>query len=154
LKNYLHSRESAYALGTGSRKNETKSNGHARAESHEFTPIVRMSNTLFQKGSSSESEVFDVRQGIYVIGMKGGSVDMFSGNFMFAAKEAYLIRNGSKEKMLRDVTVSGHILETLEKVERVGKDFGTSPGFCGKMAQSVPVSDGGPHVLVSEMKVG
>ncbi|MFA5077223.1 MAG: TldD/PmbA family protein [Candidatus Micrarchaeia archaeon] len=147
LKNYLHSRGSAFSL-------KTASNGHARAESPAFPPVVRMSNTLFQKGSANESEVFDVKQGIYVIGMKGGSVDIFSGNFMFAAKEAYLVKNGSKEKILRDVTVSGHILETLGKVERVGKDFGTSPGFCGKMAQSVPVSDGGPHVRVSEMKIG
>lgn len=147
LKSYLHSRESAFEL-------EAKSNGHARAQGYEFAPVVRMSNTLFSKGNDKESSVFDVKTGIYVIGMKGGSVDIFSGDFMFAAKEAYLIKNGSKEKLLRDVTISGNILETLAKVESVGKDWGTSPGFCGKAGQSVPVSDGGPHVRVSEMKVG
>ncbi len=147
LKNYLHSRESASAL-------KMKNNGHARAQGFEFAPIVRMSNTLFSKGKESKSDVFDVKEGIYAIGMKGGSVDIFSGDFMFAAKEARLVRNGSMENVLRDVTISGNILETLAKVESVGNDFGTSPGFCGKMAQGVPVSDGGPHIRVGNMKVG
>lgn len=147
LKNYLHSRSSAFAL-------KSKSNGHARAQGVDFAPIVRMSNTIFSGGRESEKDVFDVREGIYAIGMKGGSVDIFSGDFMFAAKEAYLVRHGSREKFLRDVTISGNILETLGKVESVGKDFGTSPGFCGKMGQSAPVSDGGPHIRVAEMRVG
>lgn len=153
LKNYLHSRSSAFALkiGNGKQKN---SNGHARAQGYEFPPIVRMSNTLFMRGSDSESEIFGVKDGIYAIGMRGGSVDIFSGDFMFAANEAYIIKDGSKEKLLRDVTISGNILETLAKVEAVGKDFGISPGFCGKMGQSAPVSDGGPHIRVRELKVG
>lgn len=147
LKNHLHSRQSASGL-------RTRSNGHARAQGWESAPIVRMSNTILAKGRDSESDVFGVREGIYAIGMKGGSVDIFSGDFMFAAREAWLVRNGSRERLLRDVTVGGNILETLAKVECVGKDFGTSPGFCGKMGQSVPVSDGGPHIRVAEMKVG
>ncbi|VVB98116.1 Zinc metalloprotease TldD [uncultured archaeon] len=147
LSNYLHSRQSAFSL-------KAPSNGHARAQGYDFAPIVRMSNTLFSKGGESESEVFDVKEGLYAIGMKGGSVDIFSGDFMFAAKEAWLVKNGSKEKFLRDVTISGNILETLARVESVGKDWGTSPGFCGKFAQSAPVSDGGPHIRVSELKIG
>lgn len=147
LKGYLHSRQSAYALNA-------KNNGHARAQNYEFTPIVRMSNTLFAKGKESIEDVFNVKHGIYIIGMKGGSVDIFSGDFMFAAKEAWLIKNSSKEKLLRDITISGSILKTLKKVEAVGKDFGTSPGFCGKIGQMISVSDGGPHIRVSDMRVG
>ncbi len=147
LKGYLHSRQSASALNS-------KTNGHARSEGYDYAPIVRMSNTLFSKGNSPESEVFGVKEGIYAIGMKGGSVDIFSGDFMFAAKEAYMVRNGSKEKLLRDVTISGNIMDALANVESVGKDWGTSPGFCGKFGQSAPVSDGGPHIRVSGIKVG
>ncbi|MEW6528603.1 MAG: TldD/PmbA family protein [Candidatus Micrarchaeota archaeon] len=169
LKNYLHSRQSATAVRNFASRNfktkkpkpktqnselETISNGHARAEDYEFAPIVRMSNTFFLKGNERKSDVFDVKEGIYVIGMKGGSVDIFNGDFMFAAKEGWLIKNGSKEKLLRDVTISGNIFESLARVESVGNNFMTSPGFCGKMGQSVPVSDGGPYVRVSEMKIG
>ena len=147
LKTFLHSRESAKALNL-------PPNGHCRAQDFKFAPIVRMSNTVFGKGKDSENDIFDVKDGIYAIGMKGGSVDIFTGDFMFAAREAWLIKNGSKEKLLRDTTISGNILETLKGVECVGKDWGTSPGMCGKSAQGAPVSDGGPHIRVANMKVG
>jgi len=147
LKNYINSMESARELNH-------ELNGHARAESYDSTPVVRMSNTYFQKGKSKVDDVFDVKDGIYLKGMKGGSVDIFSGAFMFKAEEAYEINNGSKGKMMRDVTISGSILQTMKDVECVGNDFGTSPGMCGKSGQSVPVSDGGPHIRVKNVAIG
>jgi TldD protein len=147
LCGYINARESAETLNM-------PRNGHARAQGPEHLPIVRMSNTLFQRGEHSESDVFDVKDGVYAIGMKGGSVDIFSGNFMFAATEARIVKNGSIEGNLRDLTVSGNLLQALAGVEKVGKDYGTSPGFCGKAGQSAPVADGGPHVRIREMRVG
>lgn len=147
LKNYLHSRETANFF-------KAYPNGHARAESFKHLPLVRMSNTFLKPGSYSENEIFSVSEGIYVKGMKGGSVDTFSGEFMFAAREAWLVKNGSLEKILRDITISGNILETLNSIEAIGKDFKATPGFCGKHAQSIPVSDGGPHIRVKNLKVG
>jgi TldD protein len=113
-----------------------------------------MSNTYFQRGDSTVGEVFDMGSGVYLKGMKGGSVDIFSGGFMFKAEEAYEIKNGEKGKLMRDVTITGNILQTLLGVECVGNDFGTSPGVCGKFAQSVPVSDGGPHIRVKNVAIG
>lgn len=147
LKGFLNSRETAAELGM-------EPNGHARAEGYDSVPAVRMSNTYFQKRRSSLDEVFDVKEGIYLKGMKGGSVDIFSGGFMFKAEEAYGIKKGEKGKIMRDVTITGNILETLLNVECVGNDFGTSPGMCGKSAQQVPVSDGGPHIRVKDVAIG
>jgi TldD protein len=147
LKTYLNSMETAKRLGMGL-------NGHARAESYGDVPVVRMSNTYFQPGDSSLDDVFGIKEGIYLKGMRGGSVDIFSGGFMFKAEEAYEIRNGEKRKLMRDVTITGNILKTMQDVECVGKDFGTSPGICGKFSQEVPVSDGGPHVRVKDVAVG
>jgi TldD protein len=147
LKNYLHSMETAEKL-------DLVLNGHARAQSYGSFPIVRMGNTYFMPGKASVDDVFDARHAVYVKGMKGGSVDIFSGGFMFKAEEGYEIVNGEKKKLLRDVTLSGNILETLNNVEIIGKDFATSPGFCGKFGQSVPVSDGGPHIRVGSVMVG
>jgi len=147
LRGFLNSKETAMSLGM-------EPNGHARAEDYGAVPAVRMSNTYFQKGSSSVDEVFDVRDGIYLKGMKGGSVDIFSGGFMFKAEEAYEIKNGEKGRIMRDATITGNILETLLDVECVGNDFGTSPGVCGKSAQQVPVSDGGPHIRVKNVAIG
>lgn len=147
LKTFLNSMETAKALGH-------RLNGHARSDSYSEVPIVRMSNTYFQPGDSAIDDVFGIKKGIYLKGMKGGSVDIFSGGFMFKAEEAYEIKNGEKGKLMRDVSISGNILQTMKDVECVGKDFGTSPGICGKFAQEVPVSDGGPHIRVKDITVG
>ena len=73
---------------------------------------------------------------------------------MFKAEEAYEIKNGELGKVLRDAAISGNVLKTLNNVEAVGKDFGTSPGMCGKAGQEIPVSDGGPHIRVKNVMVG
>ncbi|MGV8176755.1 MAG: TldD/PmbA family protein [Candidatus Bilamarchaeaceae archaeon] len=147
LVGYLNSRETAKKL-------KIPLNGHCRAESYDCSPIVRMGNTYFQRGKSPRDEVFDVRSGIYVKGMRGGSVDPFTGGFMFKAEEAHEIKDGEPTRLLRDVSLSGNIMHVLNNVEAVGKDFGTSPGHCGKMGQSMPVSDGGPHIRVKDLVIG
>lgn len=147
LKGYLNSMESAEALGH-------EPNGHARADGYCSVPVVRMGNTYFGKGDASVDDVFDVREGVYLKGMRGGSVDIFSGGFMFKAEEAWLIRDGEKAALVRDTTISGNILQTMLDVECVGRDFGGSPGMCGKGGQSVPVSDGGPHIRVRNVALG
>ena len=147
LANYINSKETARAL-------DMDPNGHARAEDYSSVPVVRMSNTYFQPGEESLSDVFDVRSGVYLKGMKGGSVDIFSGGFMFKAQEAYEIKNGEIGKLMKDVTITGNILETLNQIESVGKDFGTSPGVCGKSGQDAPVSDGGPHIRIRNIAIG
>ncbi|MBI2080047.1 TldD/PmbA family protein [Candidatus Micrarchaeota archaeon] len=147
LKSYLNSKE------TGKRLN-LKFNGHCRAEDFGSFPIVRMANTYFQPHDASIEEVMEIKEGYYLKGMRGGSVDIFSGGFMFKAEEAYEIKNGEIGAIIRDTALSGNILEALNNVELVGKDFGTSPGICGKFGQSAPVSDGGPHIRVDGIKLG
>jgi TldD protein len=147
LKNYLNSRETA-------QKTKAQTNGHARSSGYDDVPIVRMSNTYVKRGNSSKEDVFDIKKGIYIKGMKGGSVDIFSGGFMFKAEEAYEIKKGECGRILRDATISGNVLTALNRIEAVGRDFGTSPGMCGKMGQDIPVSDGGPHIRIRNVMVG
>ncbi len=147
LRGFLDSLESAHELGI-------PRNGHARAQDYGDMPIVRMSNTYFQKGDSERTEVFGVPSGVYLKGMRGGSVDTFSGGFMFKSEEAYEIKGGEVGAILRDVTITGNIMQTLLDIECVGKDFGKSPGICGKFGQEVPVSDGGPHIRVKNVAIG
>ncbi len=144
---FLNSRETSHAL-------DISANGHARASGYDSVPIVRMSNTYLSPGTSSIDDVFDVKEGVYLRGMRGGSVDTFSGGFMFKAEEASRVENGECTQNLRDVTISGNILETLMNVEAVGRDFKTSPGMCGKFGQEAPVSDGGPHIRLKDMRIG
>lgn len=147
LRSFLHSRSTASAFGASS-------TGNSRASSYSSFPIVRMSNTFFEKGTQKKKELFDVKKGIYLKGAKGGSVDPITGNFVFAAEEGSIIEKGEIKTPLRNALLSGNVLKTLLLVEAAGSDFSSSPGFCGKDGQSVPVSDGGPHLKIRNMLVG
>ncbi len=147
LRGFMNSNETATELGHAL-------NGHARAEGYGERPIVRMSNTIFSRGKSALEEVFDVREGVYVKGSAGGSVDIFSGGFMFKAKEGYLIKNGELGEQLRGIAIIGNIFEVLNSIEAVGNDFETHPGICGKHGQLAFVEDGGPHIRIGKITLG
>ncbi len=118
-------------------------------------PIVRMSNTYLKPGEMKFDELIeDLKDGIYLKGSRGGQVDTGKGVFQFNAAESFRIENGEVEEPLRDVSLSGNILEILRKVDGVGRDFHMGVGFCGKSGQTAPVGDGGPHTRVSEATVG
>ncbi len=50
--------------------------------------------------------------------------------------------------------MNGFLLEALEDIDGVGKDFMMQTAFCGKGNQEVSVSLGGPHVRLRSLKVG
>jgi TldD protein len=81
-------------------------------------------------------------------------VNTGEGIFQFNAVIGYLIENGKITKPIRDVSLSGNTLKTLNSIVRVGNDLKFSSGRCGKSGQSVPVGDGSPHVLVKDAVVG
>lgn len=147
LVSLLNSRETAAKLGM-------KSSGNARSIISD-QPIVRMSNTYLQPGDNSFEELFeDIEDGIYLKGSRGGQVDTGKGIFQFNAAEGYLIKNGEISTPLRDVSLSGNILETLKNIDAIGNDFKLSVGFCGKDGQTAPVGDGGPHTRILNALVG
>lgn len=147
LVSLLSSRE------TASKLNITPS-GNARSVVGD-QPIVRMSNTYLKPGEHKFDELLeDMDYGIYLKGSRGGQVDTGKGIFQFNAAESFKIENGEISTPLRDVSLSGNILELLLKLEAVGSDFKMGVGFCGKSGQTAPVGDGGPHVKVKEVTVG
>ncbi len=146
LKSYLNSRETAARLGGVPR--------NARAEGLD-RPVVRMSNTYIANGDWKLEEIMsELGDGVYLAGSRGGQVSTGEGVFQFNAKRGYLVENGERTQLLRDVSLSGKILETLLHVRAVGNDLKFNSGRCGKAGQLVPVSDGSPHLLVAEATVG
>lgn len=147
LRSYLHNRETLAAVGNGVP-------GHARSE-HGAPPIVRMSNTFIENGDATYDEIIEeCRDGILLIGSRGGQVDPGRGVFQFNAEYGYLVEGGEMAGMVRDVSLSGEILSTLHNIALVGNDRKMSPGYCGKGGQSVPVSDGAPHLLLEGATIG
>jgi TldD protein len=55
---------------------------------------------------------------------------------------------------MRDVSLSGMILEVLNKISAIGKQTSYSDGMCGKGGQSVRVCDGGPYMRIENITVG
>ncbi len=143
LKSYLHTRETAGAMGQ-------EASGNARAQGYSFPPLPRMSNTCMQAGDAELEELLECAgTGVYLCGSRGGEVDTARGVFQFSAEEGFMIRNGELAEPLRDVSLSGETLEILRKIELVGREVEMHPGYCGKDGQLVPVGDLAPAVLTT-----
>jgi TldD protein len=147
MQSYLHSKETLAKIGDGIA-------GHCRGMAGEM-PIVRMSNTFIENGDASFEEILQTcKDGILLKGSRGGQVDPGRGMFQFNAEYGYLIEGGECTTMVRDVSLSGEILQTLHAVSMVGNDRALHPGYCGKGGQTVPVTDGAPHLLLENAVVG
>jgi TldD protein len=96
----------------------------------------------------------EIKNGMYLIGSRGGQVNTGEGIFQFNAEKGYLIRNGELTELIRDVSLSGKTLEILNHVALVGNDLKMTAGRCGKAGQLVSVSDGSPHLAISKALVG
>lgn len=153
LKSFLHSRETAYKLGV-------PSSGNARAQGFGNKPIVRQTNLFMEQGDQSREELLeDIKDGLYICGAgaRGGQVNVAMGTFTFRVGPSYTIKSGEIGELVRGVSISGTILETLRSVVAVGEDFAISTslfGGCGKDGQRVRVGHGGPHVRIKSMMVG
>ncbi len=150
LTNYLQSLETANKMGM-------KPTGNGRAQDATNMQIPRMSNTVLANGDYKFDELFEgIKKGVYAKNSMGGVVEPTTGNFLFNAREAYLIENGKITKPIMGVSFGGNILETLMRIERIGNDQKVSFGGwrCGKAGQSVPVGGAAPHIMISEAMVG
>ncbi|OLP19665.1 hypothetical protein BST81_03740 [Leptolyngbya sp. 'hensonii'] len=144
----LHSRETAGKLGEAT-------TGNARCLSYHYPPIVRMTNTWIERGTTPVADLFrDIKEGVYARNWLGG---MTNGEmFTFTAGEAWMIRNGEMAEPVRDVTLSGNVFSTLADIEAIGDDFfWDESGGCGKGGQSgLAVGCGGPSLRIRNVVVG
>ncbi len=146
----LHSRETAAKMGE-------EPTGNARSVHFQHPPIVRMTNTYLDAGDARfEDMIKDVELGVYAIDMIGGQTAMEM--FTFSAAYGYMIRNGEVAELVRDVTLTGNVFETLMNIDRIGDDLEwmpNGPGGCGKGAQRpLRVGIGGPHIRIQNCTVG
>ena len=129
--------------------------GNGRRETYEFVPMVRMTNTYLQSGTSTVEDIIASTEfGIYAVALGGGQVDTVTGEFVFGITEGYLVENGRVTSPIRGATLIGNGLETMLNIDAVANDFETWTGTCGKNGQGVPVSAGQPTLRVSSMTVG
>ena len=145
----LHSRQTAAKMGESA-------SGNARAINYRFAPIVRMTNTAIDNGTSSFDEIInDIELGIYACDAYGGQTQL--ENFSFSSGYAYMIRNGKLAEMVKDVILAGNLFNTLENIDAIGNDFKwcNTGGGCGKGNQyPLPVGMGAPHIRIQNVVIG
>lgn len=144
----LHSATTAAALG----ENLT---GNARAINCNFEPIVRMTTTYVDKGTSTPEELISqIKHGYYIKDYKHGSG---MSTFTIAPNIAYEIADGKIGDPVKIAVLTGNVFETLGLIDGVANDLKIESfviGGCGKMEQfPLNVGLGGPHIRISKMNV-
>jgi TldD protein len=148
LAGRLHSLETAAKM-------KEQPTGNARAINYRHPPIVRMTNTYIEPGSSTFNDIIaDIKEGVYAKNWYGGQTSMEM--FTFSSGETYMIRNGKLAEMVRPVMLSGNVFNTLMNIDAIGNDLDMNQGGgCGKGGQSpLPVSNGSPHIRIRQCLVG
>ena len=150
LVGYMQDRQNARLMGM-------KPTGNGRRQSHEHTPMPRMTNTYMLSGERTPEEIIaSVEKGLYAVSFGGGQVDITSGKFVFGCTEAYLIENGKVGAPVKGAMLIGNGPDAMHRVSMIGNDskLDTGIGMCGKAGQGVPVGVGQPHLRMDAMTVG
>ncbi|QOC22096.1 metalloprotease TldD [Wenzhouxiangella sp. AB-CW3] len=150
LVGYMQDRLNARLMGV-------EPTGNGRRESFAHLPMPRMTNTYMLPGEHDPGEIISsVDDGIYAVNFNGGQVDITSGKFVFAASEAYRIKNGKLGPAIKGATLIGNGPDVLTRVGMVGNDLAldSGVGVCGKEGQGVPVGVGQPTLRIDGLTVG
>ncbi len=135
--------------------------GNYRAMDYRFFPLVRMSNIFIDAGDSSFEEMLDtVSDGLYLCGGKGGQT--MGDIFTFGAQYGYKIKNGKLNGMIKDVNISGNVMETLAGIFMIGDELiMNESGGCGKSRaanydlQMLDKSGlGSPYIAIKNVMIG
>ena len=87
---------------------EERSRGSNRADSWGSVPMVRIANIGLEPGRATLDELLaDVKRGIYIEGHGSYSIDQRRYNFQFGGDAFWLIENGRRTHMVRDVIYHG-----------------------------------------------
>ena len=99
---YCTNREVAPKIG------EVRSRGSNRADGWQSVPMVRIANIGLEPGRMTLDELLaDVKRGIYIEGHGSYSIDQRRYNFQFGGDAFWLVENGKRTHMLRDVVYHG-----------------------------------------------
>jgi len=150
LTGRLHSRETAAEFSE-------PLSGNMRAVDAQYTPVVRMSNILIERGESTfEEMVSSIEDGYYLVGAKGGQTS--GDQFTFGAQWGFRIEGGKVGPMVRDINMSGELFSTLKGISMVGDDVTFAErGGCGKgspMQLNRMSGKGAPHIKIDEVTIG
>ena len=148
LKTYMIDKFNGRRMGMAS-------TGSARRQSYAFTTTSRMTNTYIAEGDDNNDEIIaSIEYGLYAKAMGGGSVNPTTGEFNFAVREGYLIRNGKVCEPVRGASLVGKGSDVIMNIDMVGTSLELGQGMCGSSSGSIPTNVGQPLIRVSSITVG
>lgn len=140
--------------------------GNSRSEKYDSAKaLVRMRGTYIlpdpegpQSLEAMARMIPSTQKGIYMKSCNGGWVQTETGEFQINGNLSFLIESGQvTEKPVKNVIIKGTISKLGEMIRALGApqtmhhDF---TGHCGKSSQWVPVSAGGPLILLEKVQLG
>ncbi len=141
FREFMNSRQTAAIVGA-------EPNGHCVASDAALVPLVRMSTTVFERGTRRPEEILgEVDHGYYLVGHRTPSIAESRENFRISARKVYEIRHGQLGRLYRDGGIVADTRDYLMKVDAVGTDFRLYPiPNCGKgqPMQTKRLGNGGP----------
>ena len=146
----------SYMIDTlNGRRMNMESTSSSRRQSYKFEPTSRMSNTFIAPGTDKfEDMLKGIEKGLYAKKMGGGSVNPQTGEFNFAVREGYMIRNGKICEPVKGASLIGNGKDILMNIDMVANNVERAQGMCGSSSGSIPTDVGQPTIRVSEITVG
>ena len=150
---YQTSRETAAEL------RQECSSGGMRAQSPMALPLIRMTNINLLPGNWKLDEIVeDTKNGVLMMVNKSWSIDDRRLNFQFGTEIAWEIRNGSKERILKNPTYTGMTPIFWGSCDAVSKDdwrmWGTPNCGKGVPGQTMYVGHGCGTARFRKTRVG
>ena len=150
---YQSSRETAVALGL------KESSGSMRADSPMAIPLIRMTNVNLLSGKWKAEEIIeDTRDGILMETNKSWSIDDRRLNFQFGTEVGWIVKNGRREKMVKNPTYTGITPTFWGSCNAISRDdwmmWGTSNCGKGVPAQVMYVGHGCGTARFERTRVG
>jgi TldD protein len=124
---------------------------NGRRQDYSRKAYARMSNTYFGPGSSSLADMLaQVDHGIYLDKWLSGMEDPQGWGIQVTCHYGHEIKGGRiTERVFAPIGISGYVPDVLQSIRAVGREWHLEAGHCGKgHKEIVPVSSGGPHLLL------
>lgn len=124
--------------------------GNGKRQNFEHKVYTRMTNTLFDSGTSTREEMIaSIRHGYLLEGLRSGMEDPKHWGIQCILQLGREIRDGKLTgKVVAPIIMTGYVPDLLGSISMASKDrevFGS--GYCGKgYKEFVKVTDGGPYL--------
>ncbi|MCX6563582.1 MAG: TldD/PmbA family protein [Candidatus Aminicenantes bacterium] len=136
LKTFLYDSQTA-------RKAGVKANTMASRGGYRSSPSAAFMNVIVENGKDSFESLFkDVKEGLYVRGMRGSGTDAMTGSFSVGCSGFWIV-DGAIAHPVDGITLGGSALEILKGIDKVADDLDMRGGVNSPSFRVAEITVGG-----------